>query len=67
MRVMAHPFPRVWEGVLRSRVAYFNALNEEQQERFRQLVKIFLDETRIRHTQAVSFYPANRGMPDRNT
>ena len=47
LRVMAQPFPRVWEGVLRSRVAYFNALNTEQQERFRQLIKIFLDETRI--------------------
>ena len=47
MQVMAQPFPRVWEGVLRSRVTYFNALDEEQQKRFRQLVKIFLDETRI--------------------
>ena len=47
MQVMAQPFPRVWEGVLRARVAYFNALDEEQQKRFRQLVKIFLDETRI--------------------
>jgi Mlc titration factor MtfA (ptsG expression regulator) len=45
--MMAQPFPRVWEGVLRSRVAYFNALDEEQKQRFRQLVKIFLDETRI--------------------
>jgi Mlc titration factor MtfA (ptsG expression regulator) len=47
MRVMAQPFPQVWEGILRSRVAYFNALNDVQQERFRQLVKVFLDETRI--------------------
>lgn len=47
LRVMAQPFPRVWEGILRSRVAYFNALNEQQQQRFRQLVKIILDETRI--------------------
>jgi Mlc titration factor MtfA (ptsG expression regulator) len=47
MQVMAQPFPRVWEGVLRSRVVYFNALDKERQERFRQLVKIFLDETRI--------------------
>ena len=47
LRVMAQPFPRVWETVLRSRVAYFNALDEEQKKRFRQLVKIFLDETRI--------------------
>jgi Mlc titration factor MtfA (ptsG expression regulator) len=47
MRVMAQPFPQVWEAVLRSRVAYFNALDEEQKKRFRQLVKIFLHETRI--------------------
>jgi len=47
LRVMAQPFPPVWEGVLRSRVAYFNALGAEQQDRFRQLVKVFLDETRI--------------------
>jgi len=47
MHVMAQPFPKVWEGILRSRVAYFNALNNEQQERFRQLTQVFLDETRI--------------------
>lgn len=47
MQVMAEPFPRVWEGILQSRVAYFNALDEEQKKRFRQLVKIFLDETLI--------------------
>ena len=44
---MAQPFPQVWEGILRSRVAYYNALSNEQRERFRQLVKVFLDETRI--------------------
>jgi MtfA peptidase len=47
LRVMAHPFPPVWEGILSSRVVYFNALNEQQQNRFRQLTKVFLDETRI--------------------
>jgi len=47
MRVMAQPFPQVWEGVLRSRVAYFNALDDEQRNRFRNVVKVFLDETRI--------------------
>jgi len=47
LRVMSQPFPRVWETVLQSRVAYFNALDEERKTRFRQLVKIFLDETRI--------------------
>jgi Mlc titration factor MtfA (ptsG expression regulator) len=47
MQVMTQRFPRVWEGVLRSRVAFFNALDEEQKSQFRQLVKVFLDETRI--------------------
>jgi Mlc titration factor MtfA (ptsG expression regulator) len=47
LQVMQHPFPAVWEGILRTRVAYYNALNEEQQRRFRQLVMVFLDETRI--------------------
>jgi len=47
MQAMAQPFPRVWEGILRSRVAFFNALDEEQKSRFRDLVKVFLDETRI--------------------
>ncbi len=46
-RVMAIPFPDVWEGILRSKVSYFNALDAEQQERFRLLTKVFLDETRI--------------------
>ena len=48
MRVMRQEFPPLWEGILRSRVAYFNALgNDEDRERFRQFVKVFLDETRI--------------------
>jgi len=47
MHVMAQPFPRVWEGILHTKVTYFSALNDEQRDRFRQLVKIFLDETRI--------------------
>jgi Mlc titration factor MtfA (ptsG expression regulator) len=47
MRVMRQDFPPPWEGTLRSRVAYFNTLNDEERERFRQFVKVFLDETRI--------------------
>jgi hypothetical protein len=47
LHLMEQPFPTVWEGILRSRVAYFNALDEQQQDRFRQMVKIFIDETRI--------------------
>ncbi len=46
-QVMAQPFPPAWEHILRARVAYFNALEESDRERFRQLVKIFLDEVRI--------------------
>ena len=45
--VIAKPFPRLWEGILNSRVAYFGALNEHDKQRFRNLVKVFLDETRI--------------------
>jgi Mlc titration factor MtfA (ptsG expression regulator) len=47
MQVMRQDFPPMWEAILRSRVAYFNALNEEDRDRFRQFVKVFLDETRI--------------------
>ena len=46
-RVIAEPFPQVWEVTLRTRVAYFDVLTPQQQERFRNLVKVFLDETRI--------------------
>lgn len=46
-QVMNAAFPDVWEGVLRSKVSYFNALDDEQKKRFRQLISVFLDETRI--------------------
>ena len=47
MRVMATPFPPDWEIILQTRVAYFNALDDAGKERFRKLVRVFLDETRI--------------------
>ena len=47
LKIMAQPFPDSWEQVLQSRVAFFRALPETGKERFRQLVKIFLDEVRI--------------------
>lgn len=47
MVVMRVPFDPVWEGLLASHVAYYGTLDESEKERFRQLVKIFLDETRI--------------------
>ncbi len=45
--VLAEPFPPAWERILTQRVAFFNALDDKQKERFRGLVRIFLDETRI--------------------
>jgi len=45
--VMQRPFPATWEQVLQSHVAFFRALSDTEKERFRQLVKVFLDEVRI--------------------
>jgi len=45
--VMQQPFPDSWEHILLAHVAYFEALDELGKMRFRQLVKIFLDEVRI--------------------
>jgi len=45
--VMQHPFPDRWEQILRIHVAFFEALSDPDKARFRQLVKIFLDEVRI--------------------
>ncbi len=47
LRVMRTPFPPVWDAILCTQVAYFNALDQTDKDRFRQLVKIFLDEVRI--------------------
>src|SRR5208337_2527412 len=47
LRIMEQPFPVPWEQVLQSHVAFFRALPAPEQERFRQLVKVFLDEVRI--------------------
>ncbi len=47
LRVMKQPFPASWEEILQTHVAYFRALPEHGKERFRQLVKVFLDEVRI--------------------
>ena len=46
-RIMEQPFPSLWEQVLESHVAFFRALPADEQERFRQLVKVFLAEVRI--------------------
>ncbi len=45
--VMQLPFPDEWHRVLRSYVDFYLALDESQQQRFRQLVAIFLDEVPI--------------------
>jgi Mlc titration factor MtfA (ptsG expression regulator) len=44
---MKQPFPAPWEQALQSHVAFFRALPDPEKERFRQLVKVFLDEVRI--------------------
>ena len=47
MKVLTRPFPPAWEVILQTRVAYYNALSDREKERFRQLVKVFLNEVRI--------------------
>lgn len=47
LAVIKQPFPEHWEGILRSHVAFFRALDDSEKERFRQLIKVFLDEVRI--------------------
>jgi len=44
---MEQPFPASWEQVLQSHVAFFRALPAQEKERFRELVKVFLDEVRV--------------------
>jgi Mlc titration factor MtfA (ptsG expression regulator) len=45
--VMRLPFPHHREQILRTHVAFFEALDDAGKARFRQLVQIFLDEVRI--------------------
>jgi hypothetical protein len=47
LRIMEQPCPDLWEQVLQSHVAFFRALPDPEKERFRQIVKVFLDEIRI--------------------
>ncbi len=47
LKIMKQPFPAAWEQILQSHVAFFRALPDPEKERFRQLVKVFLDEVRI--------------------
>jgi Mlc titration factor MtfA (ptsG expression regulator) len=47
LKVMNKPFPAFWEKVLVNHVAFFRALTASDKERFRQMIKVFLDEVRI--------------------
>lgn len=47
LRVLSQPFPPTWETVLLTNVAFFRALDDAGRDRFRNMVKVFLDETRI--------------------
>jgi MtfA peptidase len=47
LRAMRRPFPATWEEILEGRVEFFRTLTDDEKERFRQLVKVFLDEVRI--------------------
>lgn len=47
LKVMGNPFPELWEQMLMSHVAFFRALIASDKERFRQMIKVFLDEVRI--------------------
>jgi Mlc titration factor MtfA (ptsG expression regulator) len=40
-------FPVIDEAILNTRVAFYQALNDAEKQRFRQLVQVFLDEVRI--------------------
>ena len=47
LAVLARPFPDDWQRILDERVAFYAALTDEEQDRFRKLVAVFLDETPI--------------------
>ena len=47
LAVISAVFPPEWEAVLQSHVGFYRAISEEQQARFRNLVKVFLDEVPI--------------------
>lgn len=47
LKVMQQVFPNTYEQALLTYVAFFRAIEETQRERFRNLVKVFLDEVAI--------------------
>lgn len=46
-KILSRPFPREWADVLKNKVQYYNALNGDEQERFRRQVQVFLEEKKI--------------------
>ncbi len=47
VKILGHPFPPRWRKILEEQVAYYAALPAEKQQRFRDMVLIFLAETPI--------------------
>ena len=47
INVVAEPLPEAWEEVLQSNVVFYQALDETGRERFRNLVKVFIDEVPV--------------------
>jgi len=47
LALMREPFPPGWEAILVAQVGYYRALDDAQKLRFRQMVRVFLDEVRI--------------------
>lgn len=45
--VIAEPLPEAWEEFFQNNVAYYQALDETGRERFRNLVKVFIDEVTV--------------------
>ena len=46
-KILSRPFPQEWDDALKNNVVYYNALNGEEQERFRRQVQVFLGEKTI--------------------
>ncbi|MCH1441688.1 MAG: zinc-dependent peptidase [Rubripirellula sp.] len=47
IKVLAEPLPDTWEEVLLKNVVFYQALDEAGRERFRNLVKVFIDEVPV--------------------
>ena len=45
--VASRPFPSAWSSILETRVRFYRALSNPEQERFRKMVITFLDEVRV--------------------